>query len=785
MFYMEALVSTATNRLRRVGIGGLAAAVVVGGLSLTAGPALADWAATGGQIGLVDTSPTAAPTNGATLVYSGKSAQAAGSIQLLIPNTFKNNDTIDLTLFDRGLAAGNVPGDICADSAHALGFSSAPTVTVDAVPKAPAAVLTATAPQPALAAATVAPVATTPPVFNVALTSSTRCTGLGTDIARLSINGVQAGGDPTNKWLVTISNIKYTLGSAVAPGQIEVVPFAFNGTPGSSASSRSPLFGGNLADDPTTPGFDATISTYTVNAFVAPVTFGATNGNLLADGTIQSLGDFTIGETVPYALQAGTYTLTLNGANFDTALPAPTVTASGNGSLETVTFNSVTVSTVTFTVGGTVDNTKALAITIKGLRASTGTQGSLTYTLAGGSVGQWLATPPGPAVTGVPAPLPGNLAAIAGAFQADIAAPALVANFTAADTSKRIGGLDRYQTAAKIAAYNGCNTSIVLASGQNFPDALAANYLASRFGGSILLTAQNSLPAATADAIRQLGAQTVYVIGGTGAISESVVNILRNTKQYECGGTVTTGQGNLQVIRIGGADRYATANAVNQTAAALGGNPVGRVQTKFGQSSKLTAVVASGENYPDALAAGPMVVAGANNTTGGPLPLILTTSGSLSPSAVSTINALGIQQVIIVGGTGAVSSTVETALQGLGLTTIRLAGADRYETATAIADFEYAGSPTASTTGTYDGGLGFTGQTAYLATGQLFPDALAGGTLAGYDQSPILLTTTASLSAATGTWLTANATQIDTVIAFGLGGAVSQAALDAANVAAA
>ncbi|HEY5182966.1 MAG TPA: cell wall-binding repeat-containing protein [Dermatophilaceae bacterium] len=374
-------------------------------------------------------------------------------------------------------------------------------------------------------------------------------------------------------------------------------------------------------------------------------------------------------------------------------------------------------------------------------------------------------------------------------------APGFVVSAFSSDVVHRIGGSDRYETAAKIALNNGANDYVVLASGANFPDALSSGYLANQIGGgSILLTTATSLPVVTATTMRELGTRTVFIVGGTGAISAGVEAQLKATSQYYPGGHETIGQGKLNVVRLGGIDRYATNKAVNQYAAAMyeGDNPVGRTAITFGQSSKLTALVATGENFPDALAAGPATA----GSFRGNLPLILTRTGSLDPNAAAQLNNLGIQQAVVLGGTGAVSAAVATSITGMGIAIDRLGGADRYATAALIADFETAdANPTATT----DGGLGFDNphgcgnggtipysvcnERVYLATGVVYADALAGATLAGGSGSPILLTAPTTLSTPTQVWLAAHAATYSTVVAFGLAGAVSNAVLDAANAA--
>jgi putative cell wall-binding protein len=775
--------------------------------------AQADWAATGGSIGLVDTcSPATVPTcaanngtQGATLVYPGVSGQAMGDIRIALPNSFQNGDTVDLAVFDRtatnNSVGGGSNGQINADAAHMLGFSGTPVVTVN-----PTSYVAGTNVGPNSGAAgntenvPVADVAANkgvqPPVFTTSLVASSRAGGLATDIIRLRINAVQAtiGTNPADKWIVTVSGIKADLGAAVSPGELRVVPFAYNGTSAQTAATATPLFSnGVLGNLPGTPPAQPVIVTYTVPAYVSPVNFtvGAPN-NIVADGFTQSVGTVTIGETNNYSLQSGTYRVTVGGANvMNTAATPVTVTGTGLGVGETVSSPAVIgANTVDFTLAGAI-NTSKISVALSGLLLATNTKGPITYTLSGGSVngsanafmvtaGASAAIPFGfvgtSGVEGVVAD--SAFAALGGVNQTDIAAPPLEVSSAATPIVGRIGGSDRYATAAKIAAQNGPNNFIVLASGENFPDALSSGYLAHQLaGGSILLTQQNSLPAVSADEMRLLGTRTVVIVGGTDAISAGVEAQLRATPQYYPGGLKTIGQGLLQVIRLGGADRYATNMLANEYASAYNGNIVGRTAITFGQASKLTALVATGDNYPDALSAGP-----ATNGVGGPygLPLILTNTSSLNPAASSQLNDLGIEQAVIIGGTVAVSSGVSTSITGMGVAVDRLAGADRYATATAVADFETA--PVVPTP-TVSGGLGFTGQTAFLATGLNFADALAGAPLAGGSESPILLTNPTTLSSATQAWLLAHAADYQQVVAFGLAEAVSNSALAAANAA--
>ena len=781
--------STATTRLRRVGVGGLAALVAFGGVALTSTSASADWAATGGEIGLVDTALPTAPTNGSTLVFPGATKAPIGDVQLLIPNVFKNNDTIDLQLLDRSETA--TAGNQCADATQNFGFDTAPTVTVSG-PYAAASTIGTTGGTVPTAAAGLNLVTdptltgTTTPVFSVSLVSSPRCAGAATDIVRLTQTGVQASGNATAKFLVTVKGATVKVGSKQTPGAVKLVPFAYNGSPASTAPDATGLFGGNLPDDPSAAGYAPTIKLYTVPTYVSPVTFGlGTPNRIVADGTAQKFGDFTINEVQPYALQAGTYTITVAGATIwnttaahaaDATVPLPTVTKSGSATAETVALGAVGANSVAFTLAGAIDNTTPVTIKVSGLYLGTGTAGPLTFTLSGGSVASgpatWLASPAGSgvALAGVPAEM-------AGVNQKDIVAPSETASAFAGAVTNRIGGANRYETAAKIAANVDVPTDwAIIASGKNFPDALAANFLAGAIdnvatGEDVpILLADTTLPDATAQALRTMCVKHVYIVGGPVAVSSAVETQLRDRLVYDCGTStpVVTGE-KLDVTRVGGADRYETARKITQAGAAIYGT-IGRTQIKFGEPSKRTALLATGLNYPDALAAGPIAYDEY-------FPLVLTGSGALNAQAKAALTSLGIQQVVILGETDVVSAAVETELQGLGMSTYRLGGATRFETANAVATWATTPAPTPLA----DGGLNWDPSTVYLATGRNFPDALAGGPL----QELILLTEPSALPTSVSAWLTAHAADVDRVVALGLTGAVSDAALDAANDAAA
>ncbi|HRB05556.1 MAG TPA: cell wall-binding repeat-containing protein, partial [Ilumatobacteraceae bacterium] len=143
-----------------------------------------------------------------------------------------------------------------------------------------------------------------------------------------------------------------------------------------------------------------------------------------------------------------------------------------------------------------------------------------------------------------------------------------------------------------------------------------------------------------------------------------------------------------------------------------------------------------------------------------------------------------ITQVIIIGGTAAVSDAVKTSIEALGIFTGRISGADRYATATAWADFMAKGAPTAPVAGAFDGGLRWgAADGLLLASGTSFADALSGGPLGWTWDVPIILTDPTTLSAASQTWMVANRADLDYVTVLGLGSAVATGVMNAANAA--
>lgn len=90
---------------------------------------------------------------------------------------------------------------------------------------------------------------------------------------------------------------------------------------------------------------------------------------------------------------------------------------------------------------------------------------------------------------------------------------------------------------------------VFVGTGENFPDALGAGPAAALLGGPILLVSRDAIPGETANELRRLSPDTIYVVGGPAAVSDTVFEALTAYAPT--------------VQRLSGSNRYATAAAVS------------------------------------------------------------------------------------------------------------------------------------------------------------------------------------------------------------------------------
>lgn len=310
--------------------------------------------------------------------------------------------------------------------------------------------------------------------------------------------------------------------------------------------------------------------------------------------------------------------------------------------------------------------------------------------------------------------------------------PSAPAGAAAVETSaERLSGATRYETAVDIAEAfvdeQGGNRSrvdtVILTSGANehFGYALTAPALARRHRAPLLLTETHRLTPSTLRFIQSYGITTVYMLGGTSVVSDAVERFVDAIP-------------GVSVTRIADDNAYTTAVAVARRSGPSLGEPGGY------RSQGRTVLIANGDTFADALAAGPLAYRGEH-------PVLLTPAQFLHPAAAQFLGDSKTKHAVILGGTRAVDARVERELRSLGLTTDRLWGADRFGTAAAIA---------AELLGTDSPQPCFDGGEVGLANAWRPPDAITSGPLLGHRCSPLLLTDRAALSAPTREFLSSS-----------------------------
>lgn len=264
----------------------------------------------------------------------------------------------------------------------------------------------------------------------------------------------------------------------------------------------------------------------------------------------------------------------------------------------------------------------------------------------------------------------------------------------AAPAAERLAGSDRFATAVQVSQHAFPTPGVpvaYVASGLDFPDALAASAAAAKQHGPVLLSQSGVVPDITITELQRLRPAKIVLVGGTDAISDSAMAQLSAL--------------GVPVVRIGGADRYDTSRQV----------------ASYAFPSATGAFVAAGNAFVDALSAGP--VAAKNG-----MPLILVTGGQLDAATSGYLTGRSLRNVTIVGGTTVVGADWQSQAGAAGLTVTRLGGPDRFSTNALLVDSAFAAN---------------SGANVYLASGVNWVDALVAGAAAGGSAHPLLLSATA------------------------------------------
>lgn len=263
----------------------------------------------------------------------------------------------------------------------------------------------------------------------------------------------------------------------------------------------------------------------------------------------------------------------------------------------------------------------------------------------------------------------------------------------------RWSGKDRYDASAAISAKTFAPgvTTAYLASGEIYTDALSGAPVAGMTRGPVLLTARDALPSAISTELKRLRPGRIVILGGPNTITENVAAAAASA----------TG---AAIERWSGKDRFETSAAISATSYEPGVD---------------TAYVASGRVFPDALSGAP--VAGRDKN-----PMLLVDTKAIPPSIAAELTRLQPQRIVVLGGVNTITPEVEAALAAYAPTVERYAGADRFAASAAIS------------AANYDPGV----NTAYVASGRVYTDALSGAPVAGMTAGPVVLTDTTTLPAA-------------------------------------
>lgn len=236
--------------------------------------------------------------------------------------------------------------------------------------------------------------------------------------------------------------------------------------------------------------------------------------------------------------------------------------------------------------------------------------------------------------------------------------------------------------------------TVVIARADLFPDALAGTFLAGLEGAPILLVSSSGpIEPHTQEALETIAPDNVILLGGTAAIGADVEDALDDDYEVE---------------RVSGSTRFGTAAAI----AARGADAL--------PDGPRTAIVASGQEFPDALVSGSVSYAAG-------LPLLLTPDEYLHPVVADALRDLAIDEVLLMGGAARLHEDVEDQIEALDIDVRRVFGRTRVGTAAALA---------ALAVDRY----GFSTTHVNFARGDAFPDALTLGPHAGEERAALLLT---------------------------------------------
>lgn len=288
---------------------------------------------------------------------------------------------------------------------------------------------------------------------------------------------------------------------------------------------------------------------------------------------------------------------------------------------------------------------------------------------------------------------------------------------------ERYGAADRYATSLSVAdafveRAGGSVDNVVMVSGRHWHDAAVAVPMAAALRAPVVMTPPEGLRPDAASFLSRVKAEHVIVVA-SGEWPDTTVSPRVLDQLTETG---------VEAFLTHGMDRYLTGIAAAHWLARLPGRA----------DDPAPVVIANGETFADAIAAGPLSYALE-------APVLLTPSSELHPDVTRYLRDARIDHVVLMGGTTALSEDVETAVRDLGVPRIdRINGATRYHTAAAAARY----------TAELLIGVCFAGPRIGLARGDLHTDAASAAPLLAQQCASLLLTGTDQLPDPTAEHLT-------------------------------
>lgn len=265
-------------------------------------------------------------------------------------------------------------------------------------------------------------------------------------------------------------------------------------------------------------------------------------------------------------------------------------------------------------------------------------------------------------------------------------------------TTNRMWGSNRYDTSAKICEQGWSQSDyVVIASGEDFPDSLSVTPLAKKYNAPILLNTHDSLLPQVSSEIDRLQAKHVILVGGIGALSSEVEDAIKAK--------------GLDTVRLSGPTRYDTAISI---------------ANEVGNNGEI--IITTGTDFSDGLSAAPMAAKYG-------IPIILVPKDTVLNAVKNYLVNNQITKTIVLGDTDVISDNVANQFPGVK----RITGKNKFERNINIIN-------------QFSNDIKFS--KVCIASGDNFPDALAGTAYCALNSEPIVLVSNKGVLPVTKSFIT-------------------------------